>query len=592
MRRPPTQLLIALLILQLSAAYAGERWYVRRVVIEGNETFGRRTLLARMATRPPFLLGRTRFSPDVLDDDLRTLTSFYRNQGFLDVEVGLKRVRYDSSKHRVDVWISIREGPRTLVSDVAVFGNQVFPDSFYRALLETRPGAPLIAPRIDRDVRRIVDALAERGYLAARVSPEVRLNREEALAVVEFTVREGPQIRVGEIRLEGLDRVRPHAVLRELRFRQGQVLRLSDIRESIRRLYRTGLFRSVEIVPELQDSTRSLRPVVVRLSELQFGQLEGGVGFGTYDRLRASVEASYGNLFGDGRKAGVSARVSFVRQKAELAYSDPWVFGAPMRLDGSGYYEHRNEKSYEAELRGLRITFGTQSRRRHIFRMSLREEAVKWIRLLGQPPGDLRAKNTRSLSASYAFDVRNDLFNPTKGTYFLVQAELAGLGGPGTNQFAKLVIDWRGYRPWRAGAYLSSAVRFGWVEEYGLSREVPIQERFFAGGSKTVRGFGERELGPRTKDDIPLGGRLSLIVNFLEVRFPFWRFLGGAVFLEAGNVWSERRSFRLTRLRWVGGIGLRVNTPIGVLRLDFGLKLDRKPGESLGAVLVDMGQAF
>lgn len=592
MKRFVTTSCVCLLLSARIIAAPAEAWYVRSVHFVGNKTFSSKTLLARMALRPPLVFGKVRFSREILDDDLETITSFYRNEGFLDAIVTLQRVEYDSTKRRVDIWVEVSEGPRTIVTDVVIFGNRAYPDSFYLQLLETQPGEPLRASRIDRDVRRIADVLGRRGYLAASVAPEVRLDRENAMAVVEFTVREGAPIRVGEIRMEGLEMVRPHVVRRELRFRENQLLRLDDIQESIRRLYQTALFRSVEIQPQFSEGDSSVVPVVVRVSETQFGQLEGGIGFGTYDKLRASIEASYGNLWGTGRKAGLAARVSFVRQKGEVVYSDPWAFGLPLRLDLGAYYEHQDERSYEAVLRGIRWTLGTQSRQRHIFRLAFREEAVRWLRLLGQPPGDLRAKNTRSLTASYAFDVRNDLFNPTKGTYFLAQIEVAGLGGPGTNQFTKLIVDWRGYRPWREGAYVSGAIRIGWVQEYGQSKEVPIQERFFAGGARTVRGFGEKQLGPKTATNIPTGGRFSLILNPIEVRFPFWKWFGGAVFLDVGNVWDRPEQASLKGLRWVAGFGLRLASPIGVLRLDLGLKLDRAPGESLGAVLVDMGQAF
>ncbi|MDZ7372962.1 MAG: outer membrane protein assembly factor BamA [candidate division KSB1 bacterium] len=591
--RARTLILPLILSLPLTrAGWASVEWYVREVAFQGNQAFGRKVLLERMVHRPSRRFDKRPYSRRVLEDDLASLLSFYRNQGYLEAKVELKEVRFDSAKRRVDIGIAIEEGRRTTISDVAIFGNQVFPDSFYLALIETRPGQPLLSARIDQDVRRILDALALRGYLTAQVSPEVRLQTEPALAVVEFTVLEGPQVRVAGVRVVGLERVKLHAVQRELRFQKGQVLRLPLIRDSISRLYRTGLFRSVEITPSTQDSANGWRTVIVRVSELDFGQVEGGIGFGTYDKVRASVEASYGNLFGDGRKVGFAGRASFVRQKAELAYSDPWAFGMPLRLDGNGYYEHHNEESYEAVLSGLRLTLGTQSRRRHVIRLTLREEAVRWLKLLGQPPGNVRAKNTRSLGASYAFDVRDDLFNPSKGTYFLVQGELAGLGGPGTNQFGRLLVEWRRYRPWERSVHLSSAVRFGWVQEYGLSTEVPIQERFFAGGAKSVRGFGERQLGPTTADGIPLGGRVSLIVNLVEARFPIWKNLGGAVFVDAGNVWADRRSFSPDRLRWAAGAGLRVSSPIGVLRLDFGLRLDRRPGEPAGAILLDMGQAF
>ena len=573
-------------------ARGGRRWIVDDVRFEGNATFSRRTLLKLMVTRPSGFLDKVPFSERALKDDVKALRDFYRNEGFLDAEVKVASVERDSTRFRVRVVVAIREGPRTMVADVAFFGNRVFSDSVLQSLVKTRPGEPLLSSRIDEDVHRIVNYLADRGYLEAEVSPEVRIDRERHLAVVEFTVKEGPRIRVGAIRIEGLEKVRPRTVLRELRFRPGQVLRMSAIRESIQRLYRTGLFRSVEIVPQLKTPGDSKRDVLVRVSELDFGQVEFGIGFGTFEKVRTSIEMSYGNLFGLGQKIGLRGRASFILQRGELAYSTPWTFGVPVKTDMNGYYEVHDEPSYSARFNGLRLVVGTQAHQKKSFRVAVRREDVKWYKLLGEPPKNLRAKNTRSVTGSYVFDVRNDLFNPTQGTYFRVAAEVAGLGAPGTNQFVKATLDWRGYRPWRSGIVVASAIRAGWVQQYGRSTEVPIQERFFAGGARTLRGFGEKMVGPLTAAGIPRGGTLSLVLNFFEFRFPIYRIVSAAAFFEAGNVWGNWHSGTLRHLRWVAGVGLRVHSPLGVLRLDFGLKLDRRPGESLGAVLVDMGQAF
>ena len=588
--------LCAVLVLVLAATSvraAEPSWIVGDVTFTGNRAFSEKTLLKQMVMRPSRLLDKVSFSRSALEDDIEELNSFYRNGGFLDVQIRLENVEMDSVRHRVRMTIAIQERERTFVAGVVVFGNRAFPDSLILSLVRTKVGQPLISRRINEDVRRILDYMTERGYLEAQVSPEIRIDREDHRAFVEFTVKEGAQIHVSEVEIVGLERVRPRAVTRELQFVRGQVLSMSAIRESMRRLYRTGLFRTVEIRPVLRDSTEGAeRAVVVQVGEVDFGQVEAGIGYGTLDRIRASLGASYGNVFGLGQKVGVRGRASFVTRKGEIAFSDPWALGLPAQVDVSGYYEHHDEPSYEAIFRGMRFTVGAQVRRRTMLRLSLRWEDVDWRKLMGAPPRDVRAKNTHSLTASYAFDARNDLFNPTKGTYSLFEMEVAGLGGAGTNQFVKVTSEWRGYRPWRSGSYLSSALRTGWVREYGESKEVPIQERFFAGGSRTLRGFGEKEAGPLTEEGIPRGGRFLLVINLLEWRFPLYKMIAGAVFAEAGNVWEDWRRVGLRQVRWVAGLGVRANSPLGVVRLDFGFKLDRRPGESIGAVLVDIGQAF
>jgi outer membrane protein insertion porin family len=580
------------LVLTMGIWAAENSWIVDDVTFTGNNTFPRKVLLKQMVMRPPRFFDKTPFSQSILDDDMGALSSFYRNEGFLDVQIQLKNLERDSLRHRVDIALEIEEGERTFVSGIEIFDNRVFSDSLLHEMVHTAIGQPLISRVIDEDVRRIMDFLAEQGYLEARVSPQVRIDQQEHRAFVEFTVKEGLQITVSDVNIIGTQRVRQNVVTRALRFHRGEILTLSDIRESVRRLYRTGLFRVVEIKPLLGDSQNGERVVNVRLEEMDFGQVEAGIGYGTFDRFRASLEASYGNMFGIGQKAGVRAHASFITQKLELSFSDPWIFGFPVQADANVYYEHHDEPSYEAIFKGLVFTLGKQITEKTSIHLSQRYEDVTWMNVVDTLSQDVEAKDTHSMIASYVFDDRNNLFNPTRGMYYSLDTEIAGLGRPETNQYIKVTCDWRYYwsalSPW----YLSSALRFGLGREYGQSDEIPIQERFFAGGSHTVRGFAENKVGPLTQDGTPLGGRTLLVVNIVEGRYPLYKMIAGALFLEAGNVWESWKKTDPSELRWASGVGLRVNLPLGVVRLDYGFNLDRRPGESIGAFHIDMGQAF
>jgi outer membrane protein insertion porin family len=139
---------------------------------------------------------------------------------------------------------------------------------------------------------------------------------------------------------------------------------------------------------------------------------------------------------------------------------------------------------------------------------------------------------------------------------------------------------------------LASALSAGWMNKFGVSKDIPIQERFFTGGASSVRGFKEKYVGPRNELNNPIGGNILLTLNLLELRYMFYKKISAIWFVDVGNVWANGASFQKFGLRKGLGFGLRYNSPLGILRFDYGLKLDRQKGEAPGEFYFSVGQAF
>jgi outer membrane translocation and assembly module TamA len=130
------------------------------------------------------------------------------------------------------------------------------------------------------------------------------------------------------------------------------------------------------------------------------------------------------------------------------------------------------------------------------------------------------------------------------------------------------------------------------MDAFGESREIPLNERYFTGGPTSLRAFGYQMVGPLDAATEPLGGGFKLVCNLVEIRQSLYKMFGGVVFMEFGNVWPTAEDFRPDDLRVSLGSGLRLNSPLGIVRCDLGINVDRRPGESRSKIYISMGQAF
>jgi outer membrane protein insertion porin family len=223
----------------------------------------------------------------------------------------------------------------------------------------------------------------------------------------------------------------------------------------------------------------------------------------------------------------------------------------------------------------------------------LRFNWVDVSRISGNNPPN----NTQSIGLDLAWDTRNDLINPVHGFYNLLKFDVAGLTGKRSEEFFKVVTDHRVH--WKTGRLKwASALELGWGIPYGKTDSLPVQERFFGGGSQSVRGYKEGAL--RQIADTNRSGNISVIAHVAEVKVPLFWWVEAAAFVDAGYIWIRDNAdpdvfnFKtlFSDLRWTVGPGIRINTPVAVLRFDTGFKLKKSKHENLAVIHLDIGNAF
>ena len=579
-------------------------WRVKSVIVNGNGSFARFELLNRMELRPVFLKKAPHFSKSRLEADRKSIIRFYRDRGFLSVIVNAEVTGRDTARKRVFIRIAISEGRRTVITQVNYLPEK--PDSTVFPSLQCTAEKPFEISSVENDERVLREQRTRRGYLFAAVTARMIIDTAAAKANITFITADGPRVVVDTVTIEGAPHLKKRVVSRELTFNTGDTLSSDDATTSEQRLYQTGLFSSVYIEPvadSLGDSTgvpnSVTLPVAVTLREADFFRLKFGAGYGTDEGIRGSSETSYHNLFSLGHRVTLKGDVSPLKQDGTTVYTTPWLFGIPLRFDASVYFNRFSDSTtYQGNFWGSLLSVERMFGDYINCQWWTKYENVLWLDTANLP-GEFPLKNTQSFGFDLTFDSRDNLLDPVTGAYSLLKCEAAGIAGINSNQFMKVTADNRFY--WKVRKLnCASGIRIGWVRPYGKSTIVPIQDQFFAGGSRSVRGF-KKDLLLTYIDSSDTSvhaksGTFLATANLLEIRFPIIWWIHGAFFADAGILRDAGSDLRLKsvvrNMRWTAGPGLRINTPIAILRFDIGFKLHRKPGESLTQWYFDVGQSF
>ncbi len=581
----------------------GPRTEDRRVVFTGVTADDEPQLLALADS--PDLATRAWTDPDRL---AAAVTAWYRGRGRLRAQTTAGPSRFDGRIARLPVRVAA--GPLFRFGTIQVAGTRALTPADALAAAGIEAGEVYTGSSVAAARARIASRYRQAGHTAARITARSTPDDATATVGVRFEVVEGPRQVVGKVVVDGAPRTHQGLVARALRVDPGNPVDTAAWNLARKRLYDTGIFRSVDIEARVPESTGADQadatvPVEARVTLVEWPRYLVRYGLRLSDeaaalgeatgrvlRVGAAAELRRRNLFGRGLTAGISSRADRERQAARAYLTVPTLFGQP--IETNLFASRRRDVTGPRDTGFISdvTTFTAEQRLRPIDRLTLAYSANLDLNhtfdRTSDPsfPFDLRLRVMR-FDASAVAERRDDLFNATGGSYHSANVEYGtDVGRP--VRFLKYLGQHFLYR--RTGPLvLASAVRIGLATGFG-SDLIPT-ERFFAGGGNTVRGYAQDSLGPTGVFGAPTGGNALLILN-QEARFPLvWR-LTGVGFVDAGNVFRSVGRAALRDLRIGAGFGLRIDTPVGLARLDYGLPLDRDPDEPRGRVFVSLGQAF
>ena len=601
-------ILVGLTLLASVACHPNGDVRVAGLTFEGNSAFSDGDLSKVMATRKSGWLPWSRkhyFDREQFEADLRRLRAFYTDRGYPNARVSVGEIAFNEAKDAVHLRIAVDEGAPLIVERLEITGIDQL-DPVIREELATLPlreGSPRDRARLGESVERAVYVLKDRGYPHARVQASEREAADPNRLIVTLAASPGERSTFGEISVVGNKSVTENVIRRSVGFRPGQLYRESRVLEGQRRLASLELFDFAHVTGRSETTTdNGALPMVVTVAEGRPTRLDIGVGYGTEDGPRGSVQWKHNNFLGDARQFMAEGKYSTRSRGAGVDFVEPYFLTQRLSLGfDAGAWWTTEPVFYRSRTFGGRTTLtyrivrprqALRGRIRHIFRAAYANEAQHYTinpDVLDDPSlfDELIAMGLDPLSATGSgrraaleFDFErtsvDDALNPHRGHVATVHFANAATWLGGTYQYRELGAEGRLYVPIGPTRVLATRVR-GSTLHAGSIADIPFSARYFLGGSQSLRGWGRFEVSPLTRTGQPIGGETMLEISS-ELRQMFGDRLGVVAFIDAGNVWRLDTPLDLGSLHVAVGPGLRYTSPFGIVRADFGVQLTRIPG--------------
>jgi len=545
----------------------------------------------------PWVWGREPVTAETLEWDRLSVLTVLQREGWAEARVEAPRLQ--RANGGVTVTFPVTMGTRRTVSEVAIEGMV---EGVALPPLPLLHGGPWSRTGEEESRALLEGALRNAGYLDARVA--VSSECEADTCAVRLVVTPGLLVVLDRVVVAGLVHTSERVVHRLSTLKVGEPLGAAQQLETQRRLLFPGIFQSAAVRPIPGQEQRPRRGMVIDLKEAPLRAYGFGLGWDTEAGVRASASWSHLNPLGTGGALFTEGSYSGRRKRLQLTYREPsplGLFGVPLWL--SIYRYDANFDTFSLLERGMWLEMGDRERRpgrlmvRYDYQIVDPEAPPEILSGLEREKQSLKIA---SVIPYAVWDSRDDLFSPRRGVLARAELQSAFKVFLADADFDKLNLSVAGYRPVSRGT-LAGALRAGVaVPRHGNDSTadnllLPINVRFFAGGQVSHRAFALDRLGvPGQTLDAqgkPVGGAALLLAN-LEWRRRLTGAVGFNLFVDGGNVWAGRSLVDLGDMRWGAGLGLRFETPVGPIRLEYGWKLDRKVGESAGELFFSLGNPF
>lgn len=544
---------------------------ITKQVITGNTVISEAEIAAALKTKPGMELTEQGLNED--------LSAIYDLGWFYDLRPEFKEV-----PEGVQVIYHVMENPA--FTKVKITGNTVVDDKKAAGFFDLEENKIINLKDVNIRVQRLEEEYRQNGYILARVT-DIHMDTDGTLNI---TVNEGI---VEDFKVKGNVKTKDYVITREMKLKKGKPFNAKDARRSMQRVYNLGYFEDVNVKLNPGKEPNSVE-VEISVVEMNTGTFGIGAGYSNADGFIGMISIGDKNFRGTGDKVNIRWEFGGEDNKNyDFSYTKPWIDDkettATINLyDITNEYADYNINGdeiarYDKKRRGQELTFSRKTDNEYVSNyvtLKNRDDIYKgtadgysdsgnyyeeefdennpyWENWYPKTAAERRKENfgvTRSITVGRIFDSRDNIYDPHEGKRIAYSLEWAGLGGD--FDFTKFTADYRYY--YRAGGESVWALNLGAGYADG---DMPLSQRFSMGGSDTLRGY---------EDDQFRGN--SMLKATLEYRFPIIKKVQGVLFTDNGYAWDKRHEdeFDLGLIKNSFGVGLRINSPLGPVKLDYG----------------------
>lgn len=572
----------------------GNKVKISDVRFVGNKHIKTRTLRGQMETKRwwifSWLTGSGRFKDDQFEDDLDKVRDYYREQGFLDIDITYDDVKFDYPKPgQLVITIPVVEGRQYRIGEISVTGCKLYSPDLLKRVVRQKTGMVFVPSKLDKDVETLEDFYGRDGYLDTRVRMVRKPNINTGNIDVEYQVAESDKFNVESIVIEGNTKTKSVVILRELTLGPGDVFNTVRMKISKLRLENTRFFEDVNLTPE-QTNIPGRRNLKIAVKEGRTGNLSFGAGFSSLERATVFAELSQSNfdIFnrrsffqGDGQKFRLRMQIGSLSSEVVLSFEEPWFLQRELAL---GFSVYRSSSDYYSSYYEEVTTGAEIYMRKRLFelvegRISYSYDIYEIKNVDSSAPAIITsmAGETRisKVGLQLLRDTRDKIINTTAGNRAEGILEVAGGPFGGDKDFYRLEFRGAQFFPVfeTQTQVLGLLGRAGVVDSFGNTTDVPFFSKFYLGGPYTLRGFEYREVGPKDSTlHEPIGGN-SYGFFSAEYSVDIVSPIRFALFYDAGFVNEKSYDFNPGNYNDNWGIGLRLFVAGAPLSLDFGIPL-------------------
>ena len=538
-------------------------------------------------------------------DEVRSkLEKYYKKKGFLNVKISPPQVAFHDLERTAAISFHIDENFLFRINRIAFSGNQIVPESELTDLLKLQEGAPIFTLQANNPTAKIEEYYRKKGFNQVQVALKSVLLADKGLVDLEFAISEGARGLINEIRISGNKKTRESVIVRELTFKVGDIVDFYEINRSRKKLYDLGIFdlvdfeltaagamtpQSAHLEETKDDEQKKFLQVQIKVEESPVYRLKVGGQYDTDSQFSARLEGEHRNLFGAAHSIGAGFQWGSKETDVRGYYRFPYLLFNKVNTIVSLFANKKEESSFRNDRQGLTVQQQVNLWKSSIFSWNYTWE--KSITFNNQDPGTAAQRaEVAHVTFGYYDDNRDNIFNPSKGFFISSSIQHAAKILGSDYPFTRYSGQFDFYKRLMPHLTWATSLGVGLVNELG--RELSPVEKFYASGRNTIRGFSSDELGPVDAINGQASGGAALFIFRQELRWQILPLISLAGFTDWGNVFARAADFNIFKLRKSAGIGVRFHFQPLLIRLDWGMKLDRRPGEKHSSFYFGIGHIF